>query len=75
MFPTVPTRSGECCGLDPGQETVGEGRGPRAADSTQHAARWSLTEVSAECILKNEESKYQTIHFIFVHLPTLRVKT
>lgn len=48
----VPTGSGECGGLDPGQEMLGEGLEPRAADLTQHTARWSLTKVAAECILE-----------------------
>ena len=52
MFPRIPTRSGEYCGLDPGQETLGEGLEPRAADLTQHAVRWSLTKVPAEFIFK-----------------------
>lgn len=49
MFPKIPTRSVEYCGPDPGQ---GEGLEPRAADLTQHAVRWSLTKVPAECIKK-----------------------
>lgn len=52
MFPKIPTRSVEYCGPDPGQETLGEGLEPRAADLTQHAVRWLLTKVSAECIKK-----------------------
>lgn len=48
----VPTRSGEGCGLDPGQETLAEGLEPGAVDLTQHAAMWSLIKVSVERIFK-----------------------